>query len=323
LTLPLVTIGLTCFNAQDTISRAIESALAQDWRKKEVVIVDDCSTDNSVEVAEAAAGADPQVRLLCHEMNLGPAGSRNSILANARGEFVAFFDDDDESLPGRISTQVKLLTEYEQRTGARFVACYVSGLRHYPNGYVKLLPAIGSQGTSVPNGPGVAQYLLTFREHEGWFFGSGTPACSLLARHSTFTEVGGFDRELRRVEDVDFAIRLANMGGHFVGASEQLFVQYATVAEDKSPEKNLEAEQRLVEKNEPYLRSIGLYYYALHWPKLRYWHFKRRYGRFALELLGLILRNPMRATAHLFKTGPRRILHERSMRKRGVSRSCG
>lgn len=316
---PLVTIGVTCFNAEETIARAIKSALTQDWPAIEVLIVDDCSSDESVGVINGAIAGEPLARLFRHDRNIGPAGTRNTILSKAKGTFVAFFDDDDESLPRRIPKQVETLTEYENRVGANLVACYASGERRYPNGYVKSLPAIGSKGGEAPNGPSVADYLLIYRRNPAWFFGSGTPACSLMARRSTFIAAGGFDASLRRVEDTDFAIRLALLGGHFVGTSEGLFLQHSTNAADKSPERNLVAEQRLAQKNEAYLRSIGCYHYARHWPKLRYWHFKRNYGRFAGELLRLIVRNPIAVVGHLIVTGPTRIWHERRMKKRGAS----
>jgi len=133
---------------------------------------------------------------------------------------------------------------------------------------------------------------------------------------STFEAVDGFDYEMKRLEDADFAIRVALKGGYFVGTTESLFVQYATDSADKSPEINLEAEQRLVKKNKAYLNAIGRYYYALHWPKLRYWHFKRLYSRFLLELLGLIFFNPTAVFAHLLETGPRRLLHEMRMHQK-------
>ena len=227
----------------------------------------------------------------------GPAAARNTILSAARGEFIAFFDDDDESLPDRISTQVKTLTAYEHRIGTSLIACYASGIRRYPNGYSMALPAIGSRGRTAPSGTAVVDYLLTFRLRPGYFYGSGTPACSLMTRRSTLAAVGGFDPELRRVEDADFAIRLALLGGHFVGTPEILFVQHSTSAPDKSPEQNLEAQQRLVSKYRDYLEKIGWFEYARRWRKLRYWHFSRRYGHFTLELFGAFCALPVHGHA--------------------------
>jgi glycosyltransferase involved in cell wall biosynthesis len=309
-----VTIGLACYNAQDTIVRALNSALAQDWPHTEIIIVDDCSSDGSVSMVKKAIADHHQARLIQHKHNLGPAGTRNTILNNARGEYVVFFDDDDVSLPARITGQVQTLQSYEEQTGTSHVACYASGVRRYPNGYEKFLPAIGSQGTA-PHGPELADYLLFFKKRSDWFYGGGVPACALLARRSTFVVVGGFDPVLRRVEDADFAIRLAFLGGHFIGTGQILFTQYATWASDKSPEKNLEAEQYLAEKNKAYLSSVGHYEYARRWPKLRYWHFKRRYASFILELSQLLVRYPLAVTAHLFHSGPRRLWHERLMRQ--------
>lgn len=310
----LVTIGVTCFNAADTIERAVRSALAQDWPNFEVVIVDDCSSDGSKDIVRAAIANEPRAKLIQHTRNAGPAASRNTVLSAARGEFVAYFDDDDESLPGRISAQVKTLTAYEDRVGTSLIACYASGIRQYANGYSIALPAIGSRGKAAPSGTAVVDYLTTFHRRPGYFYGSGTPACSLMTRRSTLDAVGGFDPELRRVEDADFAIRLALLGGHFVGTPEPLFVQHSTSAPDKSPEQNLEAQQRLVQKHRAYLEKIGRFDYASRWRKLRYWHFSRRHGPFIRELIALLARYPYTATLHLLNTGPRRLLHESRMR---------
>lgn len=313
----LVTIGITCYNAADTIERALNSAFRQDWPNFEVVIVDDCSSDNSVRVIERLIAGRDNARLIRHPINTGPAGARNTIIAEARGEFIAFFDDDDEALPQRLSTQVQRLEAYERSSGARLVACHASGWRRYSSGYVMDLAAIGSRGGGAPHGPRVAEALLLFRREPNWFYGAGTPACSLLARASTFAAVGHFDQNLRRVEDVDFAIRLALIGGHFIGTPEPLFIQYSTSAPDKSPEKNLKAEQALAIKHRDFLESVRGYQYALNWPKLRYWHFRRRYGRLLLEFLALLMRHPVSATRHIMTTGPRRLLHERCIRQGG------
>ena len=311
---PLVTIGIPCFNAQDTIVRAVNSALQQDWPRCEIVIVDDCSTDHSVTMIEhLMQSVQADIRLIKHPQNQGPAVSRNTILKAAKGEFICFFDDDDEGLPGRITGQVKVLLAYEQRTGECLVACYASGQRYYPNGYEKPLPAIGSRPEGVPHGSGLADYLLTYRKRSDWFYGSGTPTCALLTRASTLAEIGGFDEKLRRVEDADLAIRLALKGGHFIGTADCLFNQYSTQAADKSYERNLVAEQQIAQKHRAYLETINRYYYALHWPKLRYFHFKRRYAAFLWELLLLWIRHPIAVSRHLWTTGPRRLRHEQRM----------
>lgn len=311
---PLVTIAIACFNAEATIGRAIASALAQDLDQCEVLVADDCSTDGSVALVMSAIAGSDRVRLIRHDRNSGAGAVRNTLLAHAKGEFVAFFDDDDESAPRRVSLQLRRLIEYEKERQTKYVACFASGDRVYRNGYKKPLEAIGSIPIE-PHGEAVADYLLFFRRIPGWFYGAGVPTCALLARRSTFLHVGGFDADQRRVEDVDFAIRLALAGGHFIGVREKVLIQHSTDGADKSPLANLKAEQGLVEKHKSYLETKRRYYYALHWPLLRYWHYTRNYPRLIVELFGLMIRNPVAVVGHFMTTGPRRVLHERRMRR--------
>lgn len=309
---PLITIGLTSYCSRDTIARAIESALAQDWPNIELVIVDDCSPDTSAAVIEKTIAGAPNTRLIRHTTNGGPAAARNTILATAQGEFVAFLDDDDESRPERLRVQCEALRAYEAATGARLVACFASGVRRYPNGYEFHIAAIGSQPL-VPQGEAVADYLLFNGRHEGVFYGGGTPTCALMARRATFEAVGGFDASLRRVEDVDFAIRLAIAGGHFIGCPKELYLQHATEGRDKTPLMNLQAELQLVEKHADYLRQKRRYGYARDWFKIRYYHFTRRRLQFALALAYFMLRFPVAGTRHLLRSAPGRMQHENNM----------
>lgn len=309
----LITIGITNFNAADTILRAVQSALGQDWPNTEIVIVDDCSSDGSAALVEAAIADIPRARLIRHAVNRGPAAARNTILNSAAGSAVAFFDDDDESLPERVRLQYVALCAYEKAGGVDLIACYASGVRRYANGYELSLPAMGSQPVT-PKGDVVADYLLFNARREGVYYGSGVPTCALMARLSTFHAVGGFDDGLRRVEDADFAVRLALRGGHFIGCSQRLFLQHATVASDKTPHKNLEAELRLIEKHAGYLRSRNRYRYARDWFHVRYYHFSGRRVRFLAAVLVFLFQHPMSGASHLLRSFPARWVHERKMR---------
>ncbi|MBX5106093.1 glycosyltransferase family 2 protein [Rhizobium lentis] len=310
-----VTVGITCFNAHDTIGNAIRSAQSQEWPDLEIIIVDDASTDGSPERVASLIANDSRVRLISHGENGGAARARNTIIEAATGDFIVFFDDDDESAANRVMLQVAAIKAFEASKGFRRVACYASGERIYPNGYLKPLPAIGSAGT-IPCGMDVADYLLFYRRRPDYFYGSGTPTCALMARRELFRELGGFDPSLKRVEDVDFAIRLALTGGCFIGTVDKLYLQHSTQGSDKSPDANHSAEIAVAKKHEGYLRSIGKYRYARHWPNLRYYHFKRQYVRFIAEFLVIAVRNPILAISHLLATGPKRLRHERRMNKR-------
>ena len=315
---PLISIGITCYNAADTIQRAIKSALEQSWDNIEIIIVDDCSTDRSIDVIKKSLTNINNARLIEHEKNLGPAGARQTLLDNANGEFIAFFDDDDESSPNRVQTQYERIISYEKTTGASLIACYASGKRVYPNGYELELNAIGSKQV-IPAGSSVADYLLFYKRNKGWFYGTGTPSCALMLRKNTLIEAGGFDTTLRRVEDVDFAIRLALKEGHFIGCSENLFTQHATQASDKSYKNNKDAEVQLALKYEDYLKSVKHFEYAKRWPLIRYYHFEKKYAQMLLCLCSLFIRAPIKVTKHLLSTGPKRLLHERRVFKSAES----
>ncbi|MBK6896694.1 MAG: glycosyltransferase [Alphaproteobacteria bacterium] len=314
MTLPLITIGITAYCAQESIGRALRSALAQDWANTEILIVDDCSTDDTAKVIREAIADAKKARLIVHEKNKGAAGARHTILQEAKGDFIVFFDDDDESLPHRLSRQYERIVSYEQETGADLVLCYASGERLYPNGYRKILDAIGSCG-KVPQGVEMADRILFYGGDKECFYGSGTPTCSLMARREVFDKAGGFDEHFRRVEDLDFAVRSALIGAHFIGCPEKLFVQYATQSSDKSADKNLQAEMQLAEKHRAYLESKDRYVYAREWPKIRASHFKKDYRTFFMTLVPLLLKHPIAVTRHLFKTGPARFFHERKMKQ--------
>ncbi|MCL4677394.1 MAG: glycosyltransferase [Alphaproteobacteria bacterium] len=312
---PLITIGITAFNAQETIARAIDSAHSQGWSNKEILVVDDYSSDKTAEIAQQKLKTILSARLIKHTQNTGAAGARNTILKEAKGDFIAFFDDDDESLPSRIETQYKKIITTEEETKSPLVLCYASGERLYPNGYKKSLEAIGSHGPT-PLGSGLADRILFFGGPSEWFYGSGTPTCSLMARKAVFERIGGFDESFRRVEDLDFAVRCALENAYFVGCPEKLFIQYATESTDKSYEKNLQAELKLVEKNKKYLESKSRYIYAREWPKIRASHFKKDYLSFILTLGKLWVKHPVAVSRHLIATGPARLRHERKMNQR-------
>lgn len=313
---PRITIGLTCFNAEKTIGRALQSAVSQDWPDLEVVVVDDASVDASWEIIEKYAESDPRIKALRHTLNSGAAAARNTILTEANGEFIAFFDDDDISRPDRLRVQYERIVSYEQATGATLVACYTSGTRFYPNGYEMPICAIGSRPV-VPVGTVLADYLLAFTRRPGVYYGSGTPTCSMMARAATFARVGGFDEVMRRQEDADFAIRLALEGGHFIGTPEPLLQQYATTGSEKSARIEHESLRRLLDKNREYLQKQGLYDYMIGWSEIRFRHFNRQPLQALLALLRLGMRHPLRVVRHFLVSASRRYWHERKINAHG------
>lgn len=103
---PEVSFVVAAYNAEETIRRAVESALAQETLDVEVIVVDDCSTDGTCDVVEKIA--DPRVRLLRLAKNRGPGGARNVGLDAARGNWIAILDADDTVSPQRLARMIDL-----------------------------------------------------------------------------------------------------------------------------------------------------------------------------------------------------------------------
>ncbi|WP_059102769.1 glycosyltransferase family 2 protein [Shouchella shacheensis] len=110
---PKVSVILPAFQAEFGVRTAIESILAQTWKNLELIVVDDCSPDNTVKTVNEYVQQDARVKLLSTPMNSGPYVARNVAMKEATGEFVTINDADDWSHAEKIETQVKHLMEHK------------------------------------------------------------------------------------------------------------------------------------------------------------------------------------------------------------------
>ena len=105
----LVSIITPAFKAARFVGNAVESVISQDHSNWEMLIVDDCSPDDTTARVEEWAARDKRVRLIRQRKNGGPAAARNAALENSTGRYVAFLDIDDYWLPGKISLQLDFM----------------------------------------------------------------------------------------------------------------------------------------------------------------------------------------------------------------------
>lgn len=290
---PMVTIGITAFNAVDSIEWAVRSALAQTWRPIEIIAVDDCSTDETYEVLNKLAAIHPELRVFHNQNNSGVAVSRNRILAEAKGEFVAFFDDDDESLPERIATQFERIWGYERdfAKGAP-VICHTARKVHYPNGSIHIVGTMGQRvGQLVPNGVAVAERILLGAHLDDGY--GACPTCSQMARLSIYRAVGGFDPVFRRSEDTELNVRLAKVGAHFVGIAKPLVVQTMTRTSDKSLIDERRYTLMLLDKHQDVSDKYGMFGFCQRWIDIKHAWLEGRKLIFALSLVSLVLTHPL------------------------------
>ncbi len=305
----VVTIGITCFNAEATIERAVRSASEQTWPSLQVVAVDDCSTDASWAILQRLAAADPRLHIVRHTVNRGVGATRNSVLAHATGEFVAFFDDDDVSSPARVSEQHRRIVEYERATGATTVVCYTATEQRYPDGTTVYSPCLGSDTTPGPAGDDVARLILLGKPTSG---NRGVcPTSSQMARRRVYNLVGGFDDELRRHEDTDFNIRLALAGAHFAGVSSALVVQTMTFTRDKALSAERQSALRVIEKHRDLLQQWKWYDFTRLWCEMKFARFEGG-ARVALPyLVRLAFTSPTKTVRKVVWSLPNRKSYQR------------
>jgi glycosyltransferase involved in cell wall biosynthesis len=105
----LVSIIMPSYNAAKYIQEAVNSIVNQTYKKWELIIIDDFSTDNTESIIKSIK--DDRIRYYKNKKNIGAALSRNFAIKNARGRWIAFLDSDDIWLPEKLDKQIKFMTE--------------------------------------------------------------------------------------------------------------------------------------------------------------------------------------------------------------------
>ena len=105
---PLVSILIPAFNAQEWLADTLESAIGQTWQSKEILVVDDGSSDNTLAIARKFASSGVSV---VTQKNQGAAAARNKALAVSKGDYIQWLDADDLLAPDKISSQMQVLAE--------------------------------------------------------------------------------------------------------------------------------------------------------------------------------------------------------------------
>lgn len=109
---PFVSILMTAYNREELIVEAIESVLNCGYTNSEVIIVDDCSTDNTFKVIEKYALKESKIRHYQNKKNLGDYANRNRAASYARGEYITYVDSDDKMLPGGLEECMDAMLRY-------------------------------------------------------------------------------------------------------------------------------------------------------------------------------------------------------------------
>jgi glycosyltransferase involved in cell wall biosynthesis len=218
-TLPVTAI-IPAFNRAELIARALASVGAQTSPPREVVVVDDASTDGTADVARRFGA-----RVLRHETNRGAAAARNTGIAAAEQPWLALLDSDDEWLPHHLETLWPL----------RDAHVVVAGTAIQPGSNRIYGPAF--RHTAVLRSPAA----LVWPDNV-------IPASGALVRTDVVRAVGGFDTALRYAEDFDLWLRVLERGTGI--ASSRIVYRWHTHGGQKSSDAGpaLSAHRQIVDK---------------------------------------------------------------------------
>jgi glycosyltransferase involved in cell wall biosynthesis len=193
----LVSVVIPAYNRAHSVRRSVDSVLRQTYRPLEVIVVDDGSTDGTADVLHSYDGRIKLIR----QSNGGPSLARNTGVAHARGEIIAFLDSDDTWQPEKLERQVRLM-----QSGGSQVPCCVCNAETVADGL--LLPSsFDSAGVSSGFSEGfwlnpaelIATRFLLFNQ-------------VVAIRRESFEKIGGFNESMRILEDHDLAFRLSLLG---------------------------------------------------------------------------------------------------------------
>ena len=198
---PLVSVCIPAYNSSVYIKRTMESVLEQNYKNIELVVIDDQSKDNTVEIVESVK--DPRVRLVKNEKNLGMTGNWNKCLAEARGDYIKLICADDVLYKDSIEKELGALLAHPEVTLVMSDTALIdeNGKR---TGCFKRYPKSG-----LLDGKKVAKRALIFKS----FFGA---PCNTLFPRSSYEKAGGFDPKFPFILDFDMWIRMACLGKIFV-----------------------------------------------------------------------------------------------------------
>ena len=208
----LVSVIIPAYNGSQFIERTLVSVCSQTYRNLEILVINDGSTDDTADIAERLARADPRLRVIT-TANRGVAAARNHGVECAAGDYVAFVDADDLWHPTKIAKQMAALARHgdDESWGAVYTFHRVIDINDY----------------FLRNGSryAVGGYILA-RHLVMKFVGNGS---SLLVRKKAFWAAGGYEPAYAAAgiggcEDLDFELRIAS--GHRVEVVPEMLVGY-------------------------------------------------------------------------------------------------
>lgn len=196
----LVTVGVPLYNGSQFIKETLERILAQDYNNIEVLVSDDCSSDNSIEIVESIN--DPRIRIIKNDSNVGISENWNRLVKCAKGDYFILICQDDYILPGAIRAKAEILDKNPD-VNIVFSSSYVMNSKGK-----KLLYRRPYKKSQKLEGSLVQKELFVKRN----FFAE--PPNNMM-RKSAMNQIGEYDKNLWYTVDWDYYIRILGTGNAY------------------------------------------------------------------------------------------------------------
>jgi glycosyltransferase involved in cell wall biosynthesis len=190
---PLISILIPAFNAEQWIAQTIQSALGQTWPRKEVIVVDDGSSDQTLAIAHQFGSKTVSIST---QTNQGAAAARNKAFSISQGEFIQWLDADDLLAPDKITLQ---LADEESRVEETLHSCAYSTFYHYPDRAQAVSHSLGRDLNA-------RDWLVTALKTGDWF----PPHAWLVSRRLT-QRAGPWSERLSLNDDGEYFCRVVSV----------------------------------------------------------------------------------------------------------------
>src|ERR1019366_5349478 len=211
----LVSICIPIYNGELFLRECLDSALVQDYKQLEIIIVDDQSTDNSIAIVNEYIKKDKRIKLFINEINLGLVSNWNECINKSSGEWIKFLFQDDTLIPTCISRVMQYATNDVSIISCDRIFLFENGvdekLQHlYENGINSPGKAFGYTIPTLINANRICKKILESRT--GNFIGEPNV---ILFRKNLIDKIGYFDPLLFQICDLEYWLRISCNYGLF------------------------------------------------------------------------------------------------------------
>jgi glycosyltransferase involved in cell wall biosynthesis len=235
---PKISVIIPTFNREKTITYCLNSVSNQTYDNIEIIVIDDCSTDGTVDIVNSYS--DRRINCIALKRNKGAQAARNRGIIEANGDWIAFQDSDDEWIKKKLEMQINVLKEENFNP---WTVIHCAGIRYDYKKKIKVF-----NDNIIKQGKG--SYLELFINPPPMFQ-------SILVSKTALRKIGYLDEDVLAHQEWDTSIRLAKYC-RFVYIKEPLFIYHRDIKESisKDIKKDIEARYYILKKFESEIKEV-------------------------------------------------------------------